>query len=69
VDHYAASWWYWYQTLPGDAPFGTWRFEVSYLEQEEVHEFHVPEPPACAQGWVAVAAVVLAAGHARSRER
>jgi hypothetical protein len=70
VAHYAASWWYWYQTLPGDAPFGTWRFEVSYLDQDEAHEFHVPEPSAWAQGWVAVvAAVALAAGRTRPPER
>jgi murein DD-endopeptidase MepM/ murein hydrolase activator NlpD len=69
VSHYAASWWYWYQSLPGDAPFGTWTFEVSYLGQDVVHEFHVPEPPPGAQGWVAVAAAVLASRSARWRNR
>jgi murein DD-endopeptidase MepM/ murein hydrolase activator NlpD len=67
VPHYAASWWYWYQTLPGDAPFGTWRFEVSFLEQDEAHEFQVPEPAAWAQGWVALAAAGWVAGAGRRR--
>jgi len=67
VPHYAASWWYWYQILPGDAPFGTWRFEVSFLEQEEAHEFQVPEPGAWAQGWVALGTVGVAAAATRRR--
>jgi hypothetical protein len=65
--HYTASWWYWYQTLPGDAPFGTWRFEVSYLGQDEAYAFHVPEPSAWAQGVVALGMVAGMAGAGRPR--
>jgi hypothetical protein len=57
--HYASSYWYWYLPLPDDAPRGTWRYVVSYLEQEESHAFEVPEPLAgAAEG----AALLVLAG-------
>jgi murein DD-endopeptidase MepM/ murein hydrolase activator NlpD len=65
--HSVASWWYWYQSLPGSAPFGTWSFEVSYLGRTEVHAFQVPEPSAWVQGGVALAALWAArAGRRRA---
>jgi murein DD-endopeptidase MepM/ murein hydrolase activator NlpD len=55
--HQASSYWYWYLQLPDDAPRGTWRYEVSFLEQRESHVFWVPEPGAGALAGVALAAL------------
>lgn len=64
--HYASSYWYWYIPLPADAPRGRWRYEVSFLGQQESHAFEVvPEPGVAATGGVAVA--VLAARRLRLR--
>ncbi len=41
VDHYAASYWYWGDQLPNDAPEGTWVFEVTYVGQTHQHAFEV----------------------------
>jgi murein DD-endopeptidase MepM/ murein hydrolase activator NlpD len=40
-DNYNASWWYWYFTLPSNAPVGTWSFRVTFNNQTTVHPFTV----------------------------
>lgn len=41
---YNASWWYWYFTLPWNAPVGTWSFRVNFNNQTTVHPFTVQGP-------------------------
>ena len=41
--HLSASWWYWTRTLPADATFGTWKFEVAYEGEIVTHEFKVDD--------------------------
>lgn len=60
--HYASSYWYWYLTLPDDAATGTWRYEVTYLEQRVSHPFQVPEPQAGASAAIALVALGVARG-------
>ncbi len=38
---YTKSWWYWFWTLPADGPNGTWKWEVTYQGQTNVHNFTV----------------------------
>jgi murein DD-endopeptidase MepM/ murein hydrolase activator NlpD len=44
--HYAASYWYWYYTLPQSAPEGTWRFRVRFQGRDFEHRFFVGTPGA-----------------------
>jgi murein DD-endopeptidase MepM/ murein hydrolase activator NlpD len=40
-DTYSSSWWYWYWTLPADAPDGIWTFEAVYEGVTYTHDFQV----------------------------
>lgn len=40
ADTYDVSWWYWTYTLPLDAPFGVWEFEIDYGGEIVTHEFN-----------------------------
>ncbi|MEJ7740655.1 MAG: peptidoglycan DD-metalloendopeptidase family protein [Chitinophagaceae bacterium] len=42
--YYAASYWYWSQTLPSNAPPGTWTFRFQYNGQTVDHSFVVTTP-------------------------
>ncbi|MBF0537857.1 MAG: peptidoglycan DD-metalloendopeptidase family protein [Nitrospirae bacterium] len=39
--YYDLSWWYWYFTLPANAPAGTWTFQVSFFNKTYQHTFTV----------------------------
>lgn len=52
--HATASYWYWYMSLPDDAPRGTWHYEVSFLGQQQSHAFQVPEPGTLASDGLAL---------------
>ncbi len=39
-----ASFWYWFVTLPMDAPEATWRFIVDYDGEQYQHAFEVATP-------------------------
>ncbi|KJU82969.1 protein containing Peptidase M23 domain, also conserved in CS-04 [Candidatus Magnetobacterium bavaricum] len=39
--YYWASYWYWYDTLPTDAPSGKWRFQVVFNGQTYEQDFNV----------------------------
>ncbi|WP_395682751.1 peptidoglycan DD-metalloendopeptidase family protein [Dokdonella sp.] len=39
--YYAASYWYWSYTLPGNAPPGRWRFLATYQSVAYAHDFYV----------------------------
>ncbi|MFD3002637.1 cadherin domain-containing protein [Pontibacter toksunensis] len=41
---YSASWWYWTYILPANAPYGVWRYEVTYNGQKVTHNFTVGAP-------------------------
>ena len=43
--HYAASFWWWRITIPGDADHGEWRFRVMFQGNAHVRSFYVGEPP------------------------
>lgn len=44
--YYAASYWYWYFTLPSGFALGQWRFQVDYEGESYVHDFFVVDPTA-----------------------
>lgn len=58
--HYAASYWYWYFTLPADAPVGTWKFEVAYQGVTDSHLFEiVAELPALGTPGLVLTGILL----------
>ena len=48
--HYSSSWWYWTWTLPGDAPYGLWKFEAVYEGNTYEHTFTVGDVTSVADG-------------------
>lgn len=46
ANHYPASWWWWSFDLPGDAPWGTWRFVVLFAGQSYETYFNVGQETA-----------------------
>jgi hypothetical protein len=40
-DTHSISWWWWFRTLPADAPEGTWTFEATYYGNTSIHPFQV----------------------------
>lgn len=43
-DFYSAAYWLWNDTLPADAPAGTWVFEATLQDRVTTHEFTVGSP-------------------------
>ena len=39
--HWAASWWYWWDVLPNDAPVGIWTYRTTFEGQVLEHQFSV----------------------------
>lgn len=39
--HYVASYWYWWYTLPADAPVGLWHLRATYEGVDYTHAFYV----------------------------
>ena len=39
--YYSAAYWYWWYTLPGNAPPGRWRFLATYESAAYAHDFYV----------------------------
>jgi hypothetical protein len=61
-----SSYWFWTSTLPSSGPPGEWRYEVSYLDQNESIAFTVPAPAAVAGAIAALATLVgISAGRRR----
>jgi len=50
ANHYSASYWYWFWTLPSNAPNGIWSFDVEFEGEIYSHQFSVGEATAIRGG-------------------